>query len=134
NHLYITGRLKDLIVIEGKNYYPQDIEEVVKLSHPALQEVNCAVFSVPSIVSQKLVVVSEVNHKFRRQIHDYANQIKETVKASVYDHYQLRVHDTVLLQLNSIPTTTSGKTQRQRTKLLYLLQELESIEKVGVAE
>ncbi|NET66238.1 MAG: fatty acyl-AMP ligase [Moorea sp. SIO1G6] len=134
NHLYITGRLKDLIVIEGTNYYPQDIEEVVKLSHPGLQEVNCAVFSVPSIVSQKLVVVSEVNRKFRRQIHDYANQIKEAVKASVYDHFQLRVDDTVLLQLNSIPTTTSGKTQRQRTKLLYLLQELESIEKVGVAE
>jgi acyl-CoA synthetase (AMP-forming)/AMP-acid ligase II len=130
SNLYITGRLKDLIVIEGKNYYPQDIEEAVKLSHPALYEVNCAVFSVPSTYAQKLVVVNEVDRQFRRQIHDYADEIKEAVKTSVHNHCQLTVHDTVLLPLNSIPRTTSGKTQRQLTKLLYLLQKLESLEQV----
>lgn len=131
NQLYITGRLKDLLVIEGKNYYPEDIEETVKLSHPALREVNCAVFSVPGAYTQKLVVVSEVERQFRRQIHDCAGEIKEAVKIQVHSHYQLIVHDTVLLQLNSIPRTTSGKTQRQLTKFLYLLQELESLEKTA---
>jgi acyl-CoA synthetase (AMP-forming)/AMP-acid ligase II len=128
--LYITGRLKDLIVIDGKNYYPQDIEETVKLSHPALQEVNCAVFSISGTYSQKLVVVNEVLRRFYLQIDRYADEIKEAVKTAIYNHYELTVHETVLLPLNSIPKTTSGKIQRQRPKLLYLLQKLESIEKV----
>jgi acyl-CoA synthetase (AMP-forming)/AMP-acid ligase II len=128
--LYITGRLKDLIVIDGKNYYPQDIEETVKLSHPALQEVNCAVFSISGTYSQKLVVVNEVLRRFYLQIDRYADEIKEAVKTAIYNHYELTVHETVLLPLNTIPKTTSGKIQRQRTKLLYLLQKLESIEKV----
>ena len=130
NQLYLTGRLKDLIVIEGKNYYPQDIEEKVQLSHPALQEANCAAFSVSTTYQQKLVVVNEVNRQFRRQIHACAAEIKEAVKTAVYNHYQLTVHDTVLVPFNSIPKTTSGKTQRQLSKLLYLLEKLESLEKV----
>ncbi|MFB2983456.1 fatty acyl-AMP ligase [Microseira sp. BLCC-F43] len=130
HRLYITGRLKDLIVIDGKNYYPEDIEETVKLSHPALYEVNCAVFSVSSTYSQKLVVVNEVARQFWQQLHRYEDEIKAAVKASVYNHYQLTVHETLLVPLNNIPKTTSGKIQRQRTKLLYLLQELKSLEKV----
>lgn len=130
HRLYITERLKDLIAIEGKNYYPQDIEETVKRSHPALQDVNCAVFAVPSTYAQKLVVVSEVLRQYGQQIERYADEIVEAVKISVYNYYQLSVRDTVLLSVNSIPKTTSGKIQRQRTKLLYLLQELESLEKV----
>lgn len=133
HRLYITGRLKDLIAIEGKNYYPQDIEETVRRSHPALADVNCAVFSVPSTYSQKLVVVSEVVRQFAQQIDRYADEIAEIVKISVYNHYQLRVHETVLLPINSIPKTTSGKIQRQRTKLLYLLQQLESLEKIAIS-
>ena len=117
-------------MIDGKNYYPQDIEETITLSHPGLQEVNCAVFSVSGIYNQKLVVVSEVDRKFRRQIHDYADEIKEAVKTSIHDHYQLTIRDIVLLPLNSIPKTTSGKTQRQLTKLLYLTNKLRSLEEV----
>lgn len=128
--LYITGRLKDLIVIDGKNYYPQDIEETVKLSHPAFSEVNCAVFSIAGTYAQKLVVVSEVVRQFAQQIDRYADEIKQAVQTAVYNHYQLTVHDTVLLPSNRIPRTTSGKIQRQRTKLLYLLQQLETLETV----
>ncbi|GAB1538169.1 hypothetical protein NUACC21_08270 [Scytonema sp. NUACC21] len=128
--LYITGRLKDLIVIDGKNYYPQDIEETVKLSHPALHESNCVVFSVSGTYSPKLVVVTEVARQFYQQIYIYEDEIQQAVKTAVYNHYQLTVHETVVLPLNNIPKTTSGKIQRQRTKLLYLLQELKSLEKV----
>ncbi|WP_427159649.1 fatty acyl-AMP ligase [Aliinostoc sp. HNIBRCY26] len=128
--LYITGRLKDLIVIDGKNYYPQDIEETVKLSHPAFTEVNCAAFSIAGTYSQKLVVVSEVVRQFAQQVDCYAEEIKQAVRTAVYNHYQLTVHDTVLLASNTIPRTTSGKIQRQRTKLLYLLQQLETLETV----
>ncbi len=128
--LYLTGRLKDLIVIDGKNYYPQDIEETVQMSHEALQEANGAVFCVSGTYSQKLIVVTEIERQFRRSIHDYVDEIKAAVKMAVYNHYQLMVHDIILLPSNSIPKTTSGKTQRQLTKLMYLLKKLESLEKV----
>ena len=131
NNLYVTGRLKDLIVIDGKNYYPQDIEETVKFSHPALSEVNCAVFSISGVRTQKLVVVSEVDRKYRRHIFDFATEIKEAIKTSIHNHYQIAIQDIVLLQLNSIPKTTSGKIQRQLTKLQYLTQKLTSLEQVN---
>jgi acyl-coenzyme A synthetase/AMP-(fatty) acid ligase len=88
------------------------------------------VFSISGTYSQKLVVVNEVLRRFYLQIDRYADEIKEAVKTAIYNHYELTVHETVLLPLNTIPKTTSGKIQRQRTKLLYLLQKLESIEKV----
>lgn len=128
--LYVTGRLKDLIIIDGKNYYPQDIEETVKLSHPALNEANCAVFSIAGTYAQKLVIATEVVRPFAQQIDDYASEIQQAVQAAVHNYYQLTVHDTVLLPSNAIPRTTSGKIQRQRTKLLYLLQQLETLETV----
>ena len=131
NKLYVTGRLKELMVIEGKNYYPQDIEETVKQSHPALNMVNCAVFTIPSVHTQKLVVVSEVERQFRQHIHQHVQDIKEAVKISVHNYHQLMVHDTILLSSNTIPKTTSGKTQRQLTKLLYLQEELCSLETVA---
>jgi acyl-CoA synthetase (AMP-forming)/AMP-acid ligase II len=130
HRLYITGRLKDLIVIDGKNYYPQDIEEVVKLSHHALNDSNCAVFSISSASasSQKLVVVNEVIRQFWIEIYRYKDEIKEAVKTAVHAHFQLPVDETVLLQLNSIPKTTSGKIQRQKTKLMYLTQKFEVLD------
>jgi acyl-CoA synthetase (AMP-forming)/AMP-acid ligase II len=130
HRLYITGRLKDLIVIDGTNYYPQDIEEKVKLSHPSLQEVNCAVFSIPSIYSQKLVIVLEVIRQVWQEIHLHADEIRAAVRSIISQHYQLTVHDIVLLPSNSIPKTTSGKIQRQRTRLLYMLEEFENFETV----
>jgi acyl-CoA synthetase (AMP-forming)/AMP-acid ligase II len=133
HRLYITGRLKDLIVIEGKNYYPQDIEEMVKLSHDALHDSNCAVFSISSTSAslQKLIVVSEVTRQFWVEVHRYEDEIKEAIKAAVYSRFQLPVYETVLLQLNSIPKTTSGKIQRQKAKLMYLTQRFEVLDKVN---
>ncbi|AUB37425.1 Acyl-CoA synthetase [Nostoc flagelliforme CCNUN1] len=124
--LYVTGRLKDLIIIDGENYYPQDIEETVKSSHPAIHGCHSAVFSVDRKYFPKLVVVTEVEREFRHQVNFYADEIKEAIKNSVLNHYQLTLHDIVLLPINSLPQTTSGKIQRQKTKSLYLSQQLKA--------
>lgn len=122
--LYITGRLKDLIIIDGINYYPQDIEETAQQSHPALNHSRAAVFSITNAMIQELVVVCEVDRPFSLAIHLHIHDIKAAVRDAVYDRYQLKVHETVLMPSNSIPKTTSGKIQRQRTKLLYLVEQL----------
>ena len=122
--LYITGRIKDLIIVEGTNYYPQDIEETAQQSHSALNSSRVAVFSITNSTVQELVVVCEVDRSLIAEINQYFEAIKAAVKKAVYDRYQLKVHKTLLLPSNSIPKTTSGKIQRQRTKLLYLVEQL----------
>ncbi|MCP4709186.1 MAG: hypothetical protein GY869_11220, partial [Planctomycetes bacterium] len=72
DELYITGRLKDLIIIRGRNYYPQDIEKTAEESHPALRT-NCgAAFSVDVDGIERLVIMIEVErrYKVRRQQYD----------------------------------------------------------------
>ena len=124
--LYVTGRLKDLIIIDGENHYPQDIEETVKSSHAAVHSYHSAVFSVAGKYFPKLIVVTEVERQFQHQVNFYADEIKEAIKNSVLNHHELAVHDIVLLPINSLPQTTSGKIQRQKTKSLYLSQQLKS--------
>src|SRR5262249_1181839 len=60
--LFITGRLKDLIIIDGRNHYPQDIELSVEQSHSTLQPGCCAAFSVEVDEEEQLVVIAETNH------------------------------------------------------------------------
>ena len=64
--LYVTGRIKDLVIIDGTNHYPQDIEVTVQEAHPALRPDHCAAFAVPSDDGEKLVVVAE-HSRSRRQ-------------------------------------------------------------------
>ena len=122
--LYITGRLKDLIIVEGRNYYPQDIEETAQQAHLALHHTRAAVFAIAPAKYQELVIVCEVNRSFSLSNEQQIQDIKSDVTQAVYDRYQLKVHEIVLMPSNSIPKTTSGKIQRQRTKLLYLLEQL----------
>lgn len=123
--LYITGRLKDLIIIEGTNYAPEDIEETAQQAHIALYDSRIAAFAVThQNALPQLVVVCEVNRPFSLEIDRYANDIRAAVQRAVYGRYQLQVRETVLLGNNTIPKTTSGKIQRQRTKLLYLVEQL----------
>lgn len=122
--LYLTGRLKDLIVIEGTNYYPEDIEETAQQAHLAINNSRIAVFAVTDRAIQKLVVVCEVGRPFSLAFAQHAAEIQAAIKRAVYERYQIAVYDTLLLPTNGIPKTTSGKIQRQRTKLLYLVGQL----------
>ncbi len=63
--LFVTGRLKDLIIIRGRNHYPQDIERTVEQSHPAFQPGWCAAFSVDIDGEERLVVVVEVERRYQ---------------------------------------------------------------------
>jgi acyl-CoA synthetase (AMP-forming)/AMP-acid ligase II len=67
DELYVTGRLKDLIIVNGHNHYPQDIERTVEQSHPAIRPTCSAAFSVEIDGEERLIVVAEVERRYRQR-------------------------------------------------------------------
>ena len=107
--LYITGRIKDTIIIRGRNYYPQDIELTVEQSHPSLQPGCGAAFGVEIAESTKeegLVIAQEVKREGWRTVD--VDGVIESIRAAVSKQHQLQVIAVVLLKPGSIPITTSG--------------------------
>jgi len=109
DQLFVAGRLKDLIIVGGKNYYPQDIEAVSEASHSALREGSCAAFSVPGASGEELVVAAEL-HGTPGQTEREA--IVSSIQKSVLVHHDVRVNHVVLLERGTIPKTPSGKIRR----------------------
>jgi acyl-CoA synthetase (AMP-forming)/AMP-acid ligase II len=117
--LYITGRIKDLIIIRGINHYPQDIEETVQDSHAALRRHCGAAFSVPGHNDEEqLVLVQEVERTFRRQI--AIEEIIASIREAITREHEIAAREIVLIRTGSLPKTTSGKIQRRLTRQMFL--------------
>jgi amino acid adenylation domain-containing protein len=115
--LFVTGRLKDLIIIHGRNHYPQDIEQTVEKSHSALREGCCAAFSVEAMNEEQLVVVQEVD----RQFHDPDSEgIAQAMRQEVIQEHGIQIYAVVLIRHGSIPRTSSGKIQRHACSMAFL--------------
>lgn len=124
--LFVTGRIKDLIIIRGINHYPQDIERTVQSLDGALRE-NCgAAFSVPDESGEEtLVIVQEVERTARHTID--TEQIKGRIREAVADGHELSARHIVLIRPGSLPKTTSGKIQRKLARRLWLDGSFEDI-------
>ncbi|HEX6909033.1 MAG TPA: fatty acyl-AMP ligase, partial [Longimicrobium sp.] len=116
--LFVTGRAKDLVILRGRNLYPQDIEAVAGTAHAALQPGGGAAFSVDVDGEERLVVVHEVRRTALRGLDpdDVARRIREEVAAA----FEAAVHDVVLIGPATLAKTSSGKVQRQATRKAYL--------------
>lgn len=123
--LFITGRIKDVIIIRGNNHYPQDIEHTVALSHQALQTNGSAAFSVEVNQEEKLVVVQEVRRTFLKQV-DYRD-VFNCIMTTISQRHEISPHDVVLTLPNTLPKTTSGKIQRSMCRKLWYSQKLDSL-------
>jgi acyl-CoA synthetase (AMP-forming)/AMP-acid ligase II/acyl carrier protein len=119
--LYVTGRLKDLIIIRGLNHYPQDIERTVAQSHPALRSGGGAAFTVEVHEEEQLVVIQEVERAQLKKIN--VDQIIGLIRERISESHELQVHRIVLLKPGSVPKTSSGKIQRQECRTQFLRQE-----------
>ncbi len=122
NELYVTGRLKDLVIIRGQNYYPHDIELTVEKSHPALRPGCGAAFSVPVAGEERLVIVQEIG----RQTEDI-NKVVHAIRQAVVEHHELQVYTVVLIEAGSIPKTSSGKIQRHACRAGFLSNSMEIV-------
>jgi len=124
-HLFITGRLKDLIIVRGRNHHPQDIELTVSKSHPALQPDAGAAFTVPAEAGdERLVIVQEVT---RRQRNADVNEVAQAVRRAVAENHELQVHALVLIKPLRIPRTSSGKIQRHACRTGFLEGSLPAV-------
>lgn len=123
--LFISGRIKDLIIIRGRNHYPQDIEHTIEQSHPHLRSDAGAAFTVEIEDDTHLVVVHEVERQVRRP--DVA-AIASAIRQAVAVEHDLHVHTVALIRAHTIPKTTSGKIQRRACCQAYLSGQLKLIE------
>lgn len=120
--LFITGRLKDLIVIRGRNYYPQDIELTVEQCHPALRAGCGAAFSVDVAGEERLVIVQEVERSYLRKLQ--VEPVVQAIRQAVAVQHELQVYAIALLKTASIPKTSSGKIQRSNCRKKFLEESL----------
>ncbi|MEO8115613.1 MAG: fatty acyl-AMP ligase [Phenylobacterium sp.] len=123
--LFITGRLKDVIILRGANIYPQDLETTAAASHPALRE-DCAC-AFPAVVSgeEAIVIVCEID---RRRAGD-AVEAAGAIRRAVFQDHGLETYAVVIIPVTTMPKTPSGKVQRKacaqawRTETLPVLHE-----------
>lgn len=119
NHLYITGRLKDLVIIDGTNHYPQDIEHTVENAHPAIRRHHTAAFSVPTDDGERLVVVAE-HARDLAEPHRVRDEVTRAVRVAVSAAHAIAMHDFILAPPGTVPHTTSGKVARGACRKHYL--------------
>jgi acyl-CoA synthetase (AMP-forming)/AMP-acid ligase II/acyl carrier protein len=121
--LFVTGRLKDLIIIRGRNHYPQDIEYTVERCSLDLPAGGAAAFSIEVAGEERLVVFREVGH--RRPIDP--GELATIIRQAVADTHELQTYAVVLLRSGGIPKTSSGKTQRHACRDGFLTNSLHEL-------
>ena len=124
--LYITGRIKDMVIVDGRNHYPQDIEATVAEASEGIRHGFVAAFSVPSRelpdgsptdTSEKLVIVAERGPGAGRAD---PQPIIDAVRRAVSRKHAVNIYDVRLVAAGVIPRTTSGKLARRACRAEYL--------------
>ncbi|WP_346293419.1 AMP-binding protein [Sphaerothrix gracilis] len=116
--LFITGRLKDLIVVRGRNHYPQDLELTAEQSHPALRPSCGAAFGIEVGGEERVVLVQEVERSHLRYLD--ADAVISQMRQAIAREHDLEVYGIALLKPASILKTSSGKIQRRACRASYL--------------
>ncbi|YAF94567.1 MAG: AMP-binding protein [Nodularia sp. CChRGM 3473] len=123
--LYITGRIKDVIIIRGTNHYPQDIEWTVQDSHPALRPENGAAFGVEVNGEERLVILQEIERNSQQQLD--VDQVFEDIRKKVFELHEIQVYAVVLIKAGTLPKTSSGKIQRSACRQGFIENSLSVI-------
>ncbi len=118
--LFVTGRLKDLIIIRGRNHYPQDLELTAGQAHPALRAGGGAAFSVDVDAEERLVVV----HELRRGVEPDFDEVSDAVRRALSEEHEVHAHELVLISAGRLPKTSSGKVQRHACRAAFQAGEL----------
>lgn len=134
DELVFTGRRKDLIIVEGRNHYPHDLERTVEQSHPAVRQGCTIAFSVDIDGDERVVIVAEIGREYRvsdsceagdtRQwIH--ASDVIKAIRQEVSEEHGIGVWEVVLVRPGAVPKTSSGKLQRSACRASFLSGRLD---------
>ncbi len=125
--LYITGRIKELIIINGVNYYPSDLEKTVEECHPALQTNGCGVFSIDGESSEELVVIQEIRRTALQGL-DTERVIDSIIRAVGVSH-EISINAIWLIMPGHLPKTHSGKIRHNACKQKWLEGKFKTVYK-----
>ncbi len=129
SRLYVTGRIKDLIIVRGRNVYPQDIEHALTDGVETLRPGGCAAFSVIGQDDEQLIVVAELAREAMRQA-DHEG-VFASMRSALAEACELTAAELVLVQPGGVPKTSSGKLRRQACKQAYLKGTLPVVARSG---
>ncbi|MFJ8532139.1 fatty acyl-AMP ligase [Streptomyces sp. NPDC093591] len=117
--LIVTGRLKDLVIVDGRNHYPQDLEATAQEAHTAVRRDRLAAFAVPGGAGERVVVVAEHVRTVSLAELD-VRAVVRAVRGAVSSRHGLRLADVVLVPPGAVARTSSGKVSRALTRARYL--------------
>lgn len=129
--VYVTGRIKEMIIVRGRNVYPHDVEQELRLHHPELRERVGAVFTVPAgdgSPDGRLIVTHEVQ---KMPAADAAADLIAGIRQTVSREFGIRAHAVLLMRRGAVRRTTSGKIQRSAMRELFLTGELQPLHADG---
>lgn len=121
--VYVTGRLKDLIIIRGKNHYPHDIEWTMENAHSSLLAGAGVAFSIEKDNKEQLVVIQEVKRTEIRKIN--GEEVIKAIKKAIIKEHDIEIYGVVLVKPRRVLKTSSGKLQRRACKKLFLEETLD---------
>ncbi|MBE4753746.1 amino acid adenylation domain-containing protein, partial [Corallococcus sp. ZKHCc1 1396] len=130
--LYVTGRRKDLIILRGRNHYPQDLELTVEAAHPTLRPGGSAVFAVDVGGEERAVVVQEIDVRrleSLRQQFEAVDAAIGSIRQRLAELHEVQAHAVVLIEPGSLPKTSSGKVQRYACRTGFLTGTLQEVRK-----
>lgn len=111
--LHVIGRLKDLVVVDGRNHYPPDVEATVEQAHPAIRKGCVVAFPTEDNGQERLAVAVELTGR------EPAADVAVAVRGAVAAYHEVRVHDVVVVRRGAVPKTSSGKVRRAQLKAAY---------------
>lgn len=115
DELFVTGRIKDLIIIRGRNLYPHDVERTVEKSHPSLRAGGGAAFSIDSGGEERLVIVHEIG----RHVTSSYDEVIGKIRQSLAEEHEVQPYAVALVATGVVPKTSSGKTQRRACREMF---------------
>ncbi|MFI5682223.1 fatty acyl-AMP ligase [Streptomyces cellulosae] len=129
--LYVTGRLKDVVIRQGRNHYPQDIELSAERAVPGLHPNCAAAFSVEDGERERLVVVVEADGRVLKS--PGAHALRARVREAVHEDHRLTADEVLVVRRGTLSKTSSGKVQRRACRARYEDGELAALAVVPLA-
>lgn len=125
--VYICGRLKDLLIVDGRNIHPEDVEYTIVECDPLIKPQSCAVFEDDRGDVRRLVAVVEADRELKRKLPEVEKSLKMQIRRAVSEEHGVPIGEVVFIPPATMRKTTSGKIQRALMKSLYQQGDLERL-------
>jgi amino acid adenylation domain-containing protein len=115
--LYVTGRRKELIIVNGANYVPHDLERAACLAAPELNPLACVAFAIEGVRPARIILVGEMRRDCRGEVDE--SDLARRVRAAIAEAFEIALDDVRVVRPGALPRTTSGKLERVRIRAAY---------------